>query len=124
LSAEQFRKLVWDYKQAPGKFVYKGDLPCMIDFYADWCRPCRMVGPIMDKFAKEYQGKIKIFRVNTDQEQELSRLFSISSIPVVLYIPKEGSPQMSVGALPEETFRKAINDVLKVNQLADPVLKK
>jgi thioredoxin-like negative regulator of GroEL len=62
--------------------------------------------------------------VNTDQEQELSRLFSISSIPVVLYIPKEGSPQMSVGALPEETFRKAINDVLKVNQLADPVLKK
>ena len=114
MSAGMFRKLIWDYKKDPKEFVYKGDLPCMIDFYADWCRPCRMVSPIMDDFANEYKGKIKIFRVNTDEEQELSRLFHISSIPVVLFVPKEGKPQMSVGALPKESYRQAIGDLLKV----------
>ena len=114
LTTEQFRQFVWDYKANPNTWVYKGDVPCMIDFYADWCRPCKMVAPIMEDMAKQYKGKIRIYKVNTDQERELSGVFKISSIPAVLFIPKSGEPQMSVGALPKETFEKAIHDVFNI----------
>jgi thioredoxin 1 len=115
MSTQMFSKLVWDYKKNPNEFTYNGDLPCIIDFYADWCRPCRMVAPIMEEFAKEYKGKIRIYKVNTDGEQELAQMFQIRSIPAVMFVPKKGKPQMSVGALPKESFKQMINEVLKVN---------
>ncbi|MCX6248084.1 MAG: thioredoxin [Bacteroidetes bacterium] len=114
MSTQMFIKLVWDYRKDAKTFTYTGDLPVIIDFYADWCRPCRMVAPIMEEFAKEYDGKIRVFKVNTDAEQELAQLFQIRSIPAVMFIPKTGKPQMTVGALPKESFQKLINDVLMV----------
>lgn len=114
MSTQMFTKLIWDYQKNPKEFTFTGDLPVIIDFYADWCRPCRMVAPFMEEFAKEYNGKIRVFKVNTDAEQELSRLFQIRSIPAVMFIPKTGKPQMSVGALPKDSFKKIINDILLV----------
>jgi thioredoxin len=112
LTTDMFQKEVWDYKKNPDQWVFKGDLPCIIDFYADWCRPCKMVAPIMEELAQEYKGKVRIYKINTDQEKELASVFNIRSIPAVLFIPKDGKPQMSVGALPKPTFVQAINDVL------------
>ena len=114
MSTQMFTKLIWDYQKNPKEFTFTVDLPVIIDFYADWCRPCRMVAPFMEEFAKEYNGKIRVFKVNTDAEQELSRLFQIRSIPAVMFIPKTGKPQMSIGALPKDSFKKIINDILLV----------
>jgi thioredoxin len=114
LSTAQFQKLVWDYKKDPNKFVYEGEIPCVIDFYADWCRPCKMVAPIMEEIAKEYQGKLIVYKVNTDNERELSSLFQIRSIPAILYVPKTGKPQMSTGAQSKDEYIKAINEILLV----------
>ncbi len=114
LNTADFRKLVWDYNQNPNTFVFKGDKPVIIDFYADWCRPCKMVAPIMDELAKTYQGKVVFYKVNTDVERELSATFQIRSIPAILYVPKEGKPQMSVGLQQKEAYIQSINDILKV----------
>ncbi len=114
MNGAMFKKMIWNYKNNPDKWVFIGDVPCIIDFYADWCRPCRMVSPIMEELAKEYKGKIRIFKVNTDEERELASLFKINSIPAVMLIPKGGQPQMAVGAQPKESYLKIINDVLKV----------
>ncbi|MBN1199477.1 MAG: thioredoxin [Bacteroidales bacterium] len=114
LNAEQFKNLVWDYSKNADTWVFKGDLPVIIDFYADWCRPCKMVAPIMDELAAEYKGKIRIYKIDTDKEKELAQVFNIRSIPAVLFVPKDGKPQMSVGALPKPTFITAITDVLMV----------
>jgi len=114
ITAEMFRKLVWDYQKNPKSFVFAGDVPVIVDFYAVWCRPCKMVSPIMDDLAKEYKGKIKIYKVDTDAERELAGLFNIQSIPAILFVPKTGKPTMSVGASPKETYVQAIQDVLQV----------
>jgi thioredoxin 1 len=112
INTDMFKKLVWDFKKSPAEFVFNGDQPCVIDFYADWCRPCKMVAPIMEELAKEYKGKVRIYKVNTDEEGELSRLFNIRSIPAILYVPKNGKPQMSVGLSGKETYIKTIQDLL------------
>ena len=112
LNAEMFKKLVWDYDKNPNSFMFLGDQPVVIDFYADWCRPCKMIAPIMDELAKEYKGKVRIYKVNTDKESELSRLFNIRSIPAILYVPKTGKPQMSVGMSSKEIYMKTIQDFL------------
>jgi thioredoxin 1 len=114
MSTQMFQKLVWDYSKDPKNFKFTGDLPVIIDFYADWCRPCRMVAPLMEDFAKQYSGKVRIYKVNTDAEQELAQFFQIRSIPAVLFIPQSGQPQMTVGAYPKDQYQKLINDVLKV----------
>ncbi len=113
LTSESFKKLVWNYEKYPKDWKYNGDLPCLVDFYADWCRPCRMVAPIMEELAKEYKGKIRIYKVNTDEQRELSGIFNIRSIPTMLFVPKSGQPQMSSGALSKEDYIKVINTVLK-----------
>ncbi len=120
INTEMFKKLVWDYQKNPVEFVFNGDQPCVIDFYADWCRPCKMVAPIMEELAKEYKGRVRIYKVNTDEEGELSRLFNIRSIPAILYVPKNGKPQMSVGLSGKETYVKTIQDLL----LATDTIKK
>jgi len=114
LTTSQFQKLVWDYKKDPKTFVYEGKIPCVIDFYADWCKPCKMVAPIMEDIAKQYEGKLIVYKVNTDNERELSSLFQIRSIPAILYVPTTGKPQMSVGAQSKDDYLKAISEILLV----------
>ena len=113
LNEETFKQKVFNYEKNK-EWKYEGDLPCMIDFYADWCQPCKMVAPILDELAEEYDGKIYIYKIDTEVERNLAGMFGIQSIPSLLFVPVDGQPQMAVGALPKETFKKAIADVLKV----------
>ncbi|MBQ4399340.1 MAG: thioredoxin [Bacteroidales bacterium] len=112
LTYKEFLKKVWDFEKSPNTFVYKGKLPAIVDFYADWCGPCRRVAPIMEKLAEEYDGKLLIYKVNTQNESGLANAFQIRSIPTVLFIPMEGQPMMQVGALPEEGYRQVIEQQL------------
>ncbi len=110
LTYKEFLKKVWDFEKNPNTFVYKGEVPAIVDFYADWCGPCRRVAPIMELLAEEYDGKLVIYKVNTQNETELAKAFQIRSIPSVLFIPMEGQPMMQVGALPEEGYRQVIQE--------------
>jgi len=112
LTYNEFLRKVWDFEKDPNTFKYKGKLPAIVDFYADWCGPCRRVAPIMEKLAEEYDGKLLIYKVNTQNETALANAFQIRSIPTVLFIPVEGQPMMQVGALPEEGFRQVIEEKL------------
>lgn len=112
LTYDTFIEKVWDFESNPEEWVYKGDVPCVIDFYADWCKPCKMVAPIMDDLAKEYEGRVKIYKVDTDKEKRLAQVFQVRSIPSVLFSPKEGRPMMQAGALPKEQYKQIINDEL------------
>jgi thioredoxin len=112
LTTEMFKKLVYNYKKNPANWTYEGSLPCIIDFYADWCRPCKMVAPIMEELAAHYKGKVVFYKVNTDQERELSETFNIRSIPAILYVPANGKPQMSVGLSGREDYIHQINSLL------------
>ncbi len=112
LTYKEFLSKVWDFEKDPTTFKYKGKQPAIVDFYADWCGPCRRVAPIMEKLAEEYDGRLLVYKVNTDQERELSQAFQVKSIPMVLFIPKEGQPMMQVGALPEEGYRKVVEEQL------------
>jgi thioredoxin 1 len=112
LTTEGFKQKIYNYTNNPEEWVYEGKLPCIVDFYADWCKPCKMVAPILDELANEYQGKITFYKVNTDQQRELSSVFGIRSIPSVLFVPKSGKPQMTTGALPKETFKQVIDEFL------------
>ena len=111
LTKETFISKVFDFEKNK-EWSYQGTLPCLIDFYADWCGPCKMVAPILEELAAEYKDKINIYKVDTEQEQELAGVFGIRSIPSMLFCPVEGAPQMAMGALPKDTFKKAINDIL------------
>lgn len=112
LTYKEFTKKVWDFEKDPSTFVYKGKLPAVIDFYADWCGPCRRVAPIMEKMAEEYDGKLLVYKVNVDQEKELSAAFQVKSIPMVLFIPMEGQPMMQVGAMQEAGYKKVVEEHL------------
>jgi thioredoxin len=112
LTKETFIERVWNYEKNPDNWVYEGDLPCMIDFYADWCKPCKIIAPIIEELAEEYKGKIYVYKIDTQVERELAQVFQVTSIPRVLFVPKNGQPQMSVGALPKPTFVQAIEEVL------------
>lgn len=113
LTKQSFKDKVFDYENN-SEWNFKGLKPCIIDFYADWCGPCKMVSPIMEELAKEYEGKVDIYKINTEEEQELSAIFSIRSIPSILFCPVGDKPRMSVGALPKEAFRGVIKDVFGV----------
>lgn len=112
LNKAAFLEKVWNYEKNPDQWVYEGSLPCIIDFYADWCGPCRKVSPILKELAKEYQGKMIVYKIDIDRERELATVFQVKSIPAYLFIPAKGEPQTSVGALPRDYFVKAINDFL------------
>ncbi|MCX8057384.1 MAG: thioredoxin [Ignavibacteria bacterium] len=111
LTKETFLQKIFDYENKE-EWEYQGELPAIIDFYADWCAPCRIVAPILEELAEEYKDKIVIYKVDTEEEQELAAVFGIRSIPSILFIPKNDKPQMAVGALPKETFKEIIEDVL------------
>jgi thioredoxin 1 len=114
LTIETFKKKIFDY-ETNKEWKFEGETPAIIDFYADWCGPCKIVAPILEELKEEYGDKLDIFKVNTEEQRELSSVFGIQSIPSLLFIPKEGQPQMAMGALPKETFRQAISEVLSVN---------
>jgi len=113
LTKDSFIEKIFDF-ETKKEWDYKGESPAIIDFYADWCGPCKMVAPIMESLSKEYEGKLKIYKVNTDAEPEISAAFGIQSIPSILFIPVGAPPQMAAGALPKATFQTAIKDVLGV----------
>jgi thioredoxin len=115
LTKETFLSKIFNYEKN-SEWKFEGERPCIIDFYADWCRPCKVVAPVLEELARDYEGKINIFKVNTEEEFELASVFGIRSIPSILFVPAEGEPQMALGALPKETFVKAFRDVLGVEK--------
>jgi len=114
LTTETFKSRVFDWEKNK-EWKYEGDLPAIVDFYADWCGPCKMVAPILEEISAEYEGKLRVFKVDTDAEQELAMAFGIQSIPSILFIPMDDKPQMAAGAMPKDTLQKVIKDVLKVD---------
>ncbi|MGD2034631.1 MAG: thioredoxin domain-containing protein [Bacteroidales bacterium] len=117
LTKQMFLDEIMDYESNPNEWIYKGELPGLIDFYADWCRPCRITSPILEDLAQEYKGKIRIYKVDVQREQELAALFGVQSIPSFLFIPKNDTPVMSAGIAqtPEQTremFKRQIEEIL------------
>ena len=112
LTKEMFLKEIWNYEKNPQEFIYEGKKPCIIDFYASWCGPCRMFSTTLQQIANEYKGKVICYKVNTEEQKELSAIFGIRSIPAILFVPIKGKPQMGMGNLPKETVIQAINEVL------------
>ncbi len=115
LTKETFVKKIFDYENEK-EWTFKGERPAIIDFYAEWCQPCKMVAPVLEKLSKEYEGKVDIFKVDTEAERELAGVFQITSIPSILFIPKDDKPQMAMGALPKEGFEENIKTILKVEK--------
>jgi thioredoxin len=114
LTAATFKQKVFNYEKNK-EWKFAGDKPAIIDFYADWCGPCRIVAPTVAQIAEDYKGKINVYKVDVDDEQELASVFGINSIPAILFIPMTGQPQMTAGVMNKEAFDKAVKDVLKVN---------
>lgn len=113
LNNDQFKKLIFNY-ETNKEWKYLGTKPAIIDFYADWCGPCRMMAPRLEEISKEYAGKIIVYKVNTDKEQLLSSNLGIQSLPTLVFIPQTGKPQATMGAMPKDALVKAINEVLLV----------
>jgi thioredoxin len=111
LTKDQFISNIFDY-QTKKEWEFSGDQPILIDFYADWCGPCKALAPVLEEIAYEYNGKVKIYKINTEEQQELAAAFGIRSIPSLLFIPKDGKPQMAQGALPKDALKESIDRVL------------
>jgi len=111
LTKADFLTKVADYEKNPNEWKYLGDKPAIIDFYADWCGPCKVIAPVLEQLATEYKDQIYIYKINVDKETELAQAFGIQSIPSLLFIPMKDSPQMARGALPKDDLKKAINEV-------------
>ncbi|HON88798.1 MAG TPA: thioredoxin [Spirochaetia bacterium] len=114
MNLTMFKEKVFDYEQEK-EWKFKGDRPAIIDFYADWCGPCRMVGPVLEKIGTKYSGKLDVYKVDTDVEQELAGMFGVQSIPTLVFIPKDGNPMVSVGALPEKEIDRIVKEELNVS---------
>lgn len=113
LTKDAFKTKVFDF-ESNKEWKFEGDKPCIVDFYADWCGPCKMLSPVLQEISDKYAGKVDIYKIDTEQEQDLAAAFGIQSIPSLLFVPMSGKPQMAQGMLPKEALEKAIGDVLKV----------
>jgi thioredoxin 1 len=113
LTRESFTTKVFDY-ETNKEWKFAGSAPAIIDFWAQWCPPCRAISPVLDEIAREYEGKLNVYKVNTDEETEIASIFGVQSIPSLLWIPMSGKPQMSVGALPRAGLLKLVHEVLQV----------
>jgi len=114
LTLDTFKEKVFNFEEDK-EWNFKGEIPCVIDFYADWCGPCKMVAPLMDELSEEFNGKVAFYKIDTEKEQQLAGMFGIQSIPSILFVPSDEKPQMAVGALPKASMVDAINNVLKVS---------
>ena len=112
LTKSEFLAKVADYETSPNEWKYLGDRPAVIDFYASWCGPCKMIAPILEELAAEYGDSIYVYKINTEEEQELAAAFGIQSIPTLLFVPMEGAPQMAQGAMLKNALKEAIDKVL------------
>lgn len=115
LTTQEFKDKIFDYKQE-NEWKYKGTVPAIIDFYADWCGPCKMVAPILEELSKQYEADLVIYKVDTEKELELSSVFGIQSIPTFLFIPVVGDPMMQPGALPKKAFQQVIEEKLLIKE--------
>ena len=120
LTKEKFLKEVWDYEASPKEWKFKGDKPALVDFYADWCGPCRTAAPILEELSKEYSGKVVIYKIDTQVEKELAGVFGVSGIPAFLYIPLDGKPSMTSGIArtkndKKKMFKENIDKMLLAN---------
>ena len=118
LTKEEFLTKVMDFENNPTEWKYLGDKPAIIDFYADWCGPCKMIAPVLEELAAEYADDIYIYKIDTEREQELAALFGIRSIPTLLFVPMGEAPQMAQGAMPKHAFKEAIENVLLKKETA------
>ena len=114
LTTEDFKNNIFNY-ETEKEWSYKGTLPAIIDFYADWCGPCKMVAPILEELSDEYKDKLIIYKVDTEKEMELSGVFGIQSIPTFLFIPASGQPMLQPGAFPKKVFKEVIEEHLLSN---------
>ena len=115
LTLASFKEKVFDFENNKD-WKFEGNKPCLIDFYADWCGPCKTVEPVLEELKKEYGDKLEIYKINTEEEKELSSIFGIQSIPSLLFVPQDGQPQMAQGALSKESFKQAFQEVLGVSE--------
>lgn len=113
LTSESFKTKVFDYATKK-EWEYAGKLPAIVDFYAEWCGPCKMLSPVLEKLSQKYAGKLHVYKVDTDAEAELAGVFGIQSVPTLYFIPKEGNPSYAMGALPQRELERVITEVLKV----------
>ncbi len=113
ITAKYMRDHIYDYKENPTKFVFKGERPAVLDFYADWCGPCRQLSPKIAKLAEKYKGQVDFYKVNVDDEGELARIFGVRSIPMLLFIPVEGTPMQTVGGLSMEQLEESLAKIIK-----------
>ena len=120
MTRKDFIEHVMDYEKGTDKWIYRGDKPCIIDFYTTWCGPCKRLAPILEELAAEYEGEIYIYKVDTEREPELAGLFGIRSIPTLLFCPMEGMPQMSRGLMPKENLIEAIEEVFGIKRDTQP----
>jgi thioredoxin 1 len=114
LTQETFKEKIMDYETHKEGWVFNGDKPAIIDFYADWCMPCKTLTPILEDLEKFYDGKIDLYKIDTEEQNELASMFGIRNIPSVLFIPKEGEPQMTVGVLSKNKFVEVIEDIFEI----------
>jgi thioredoxin len=120
LNKETFRQKVFDFEKHK-TWQYEGTLPALVDFWAPWCGPCRMVGPVLDELSQEYAGKLNVYKVNTEEQPELASMFGIQSIPSLLFVPINGKPKIAIGALPKNELKRIIESDL-MPSVQEPVL--
>ncbi len=112
LNKADFLKKVANYETNPNEWKFLGERPALIDFHATWCGPCKALGPVLEELSEEYKDQIDIYKIDIDEEYELSELYGIRSVPTLIFVPMQGMPQMAQGALPKPTLKKAIEEVL------------
>lgn len=112
LTKAEFLAKVYNFEKNPKEWKYEGDKPAIVDFYATWCGPCKALAPVLEELAKEYAGKVYIYKIDVDKEEELAGAFGIRSIPTLLWIPQSGKPTVTQGALPKPELKKMIDDTL------------
>lgn len=112
LTLDAFRRNIYDYEKNAGEWKYEGDKPALIDFYATWCGPCRTMAPVVDRIGEEYAGRLDVYKVDVDKEQQLAALFGVRSIPAFIFIPRQGAPKHANGAIGYDRLKRIIEDNL------------